>query len=256
MPYRLEIRAFGNGQLMKHDARRSLGLSAEDAVRHGNVIVNIEVEAAAKALGKADSAAADVRRRRRISLSALNTQYPLPDGNIRENPIREMCGRAAHSPRVARRADAAQLARKRHEYFLAASGAPSAQKAVRVDAASQVGAQLAFDVARHTAVVRGAGLGQKRLEVSRDQPVKRSRLRSPLFVAQRRGLRGVPHGCALANGVPAMNLCRCCFWRLANRWRAAASRQVKTRREGWAAAFRPAQAVAPSPDENAAVKVW
>ncbi len=85
---------------------------------------------------------------------------------------------------------------------------------MRVDATSQVGAQLAFDLARYTALVSGAGLGQKRLEVSRDQPVKRSRLRSPPFVAQRRGLRGVPHGRALANGVPAMNL-RCSWlWRL------------------------------------------
>ncbi len=76
MPYRLEIRAVGDGQLMKHDARRSLGLAAEDAVRHGNVIVNLEVEAAAKALGKADSAAADVRRRRRISLSTVHERRP------------------------------------------------------------------------------------------------------------------------------------------------------------------------------------
>ncbi len=159
----------------------------------------------------------------------------MADGNIREDPVREMCGRAAHAARVARRVDATQLARKRHEYFVAASGVPSAQKAVRVDATSQVGAQLAFDVARHTALVSGAGLGQKRLEVSRDQPVKRSRPRSPLFVAQRRDLRGVPHGRALANGVPEVNFRYSWLWRLANRWRAAASCQVK--RDGRPAAL-------------------
>ena len=112
-----------------------------------------------------------------------NAQHPLADGNVWEDSVCEMCGRAAHAARVARRADASQLARKRHEYFLVTRGTPSAQKAVRVDAASKVGAQLAFDVARYTAVVRGASLGQKRLEVSRDQPVKWSRLRAALFVA-------------------------------------------------------------------------
>jgi hypothetical protein len=104
-----------------------------------------------------------------------------------------MCGGAAHAARVARRTDTTQLARKRHEYFPAATGASSTQKAVRVDAASEVGTQLALDVARHTAVVRGAGLGQKRLEVSRDQPVERSRLRATLFVVQRGGVRSGPH---------------------------------------------------------------
>jgi hypothetical protein len=72
---------------------------------------------------------------------------------------------------------------ERHEYLLVTRGTPSAQKAARVDAASEVGAQLAFDVARYTVVVRGASLGQKRLEVSRDQPVKWSRLRAALLVA-------------------------------------------------------------------------
>jgi hypothetical protein len=82
---------------------------------------------------------------------------------------------------------------------------------MRVDAASQVGAQLAFDVARHTAIMNDPGLGQKRLEVSRNQPVKRSRLRPALLVVQCRGMRGGPHTRALANGVPAMNLGRSGF---------------------------------------------
>ena len=59
---------------------------------------------------------------------------------------------------------------------------------MRVDATSQAGAQLAFDVARPTAFVSSAGLGQKRLEVSRDQPVKRSRLRWALFIASEKSL--------------------------------------------------------------------
>ena len=53
---------------------------------------------------------------------------------------------------------------------------------MRVDTASQVSPQLALDVARHTSFVSGASFGQKGLEVTRDQPVKRSRLWSALFV--------------------------------------------------------------------------
>ncbi len=48
-------------ELMKDDIR-SLRLASEDAVRHGDMVVDVEVQAAAEALGKADSAAADGRR--------------------------------------------------------------------------------------------------------------------------------------------------------------------------------------------------
>ena len=50
--YRLEIRAVGDRKLMKDNALRSLVLAPEDAIGHGNMIVDVEVEAAAKALGK------------------------------------------------------------------------------------------------------------------------------------------------------------------------------------------------------------
>ena len=53
---------------------------------------------------------------------------------------------------------------------------------MRVDAASQVGAQLAFNVARYPAFMSGASLREKGLEVTRDQAVERCRLRSVLFV--------------------------------------------------------------------------
>jgi hypothetical protein len=77
---------------------------------------------------------------------------------------------------------------------------------MRVDAASQVGAQLALNVARCPAFMSGASLREKGLEVTRDQAVERCRLRSALFVVLRRGLRGGVHARALANSVPAMNL--------------------------------------------------
>ena len=54
---------------MKGDILRSLGLAAEDSIWHGDVIVHVEVEAAAKALWKADRAAADVGRARTLRVS-------------------------------------------------------------------------------------------------------------------------------------------------------------------------------------------
>jgi hypothetical protein len=74
-------------------------------------------------------------------------------------------GLALFASRLRRRR--ADLGASTSEELSARPRPPSAQEAVRVDAASQVGAQLAFDVARHTAVVRGAGLGQLSGEVGR-----------------------------------------------------------------------------------------
>ena len=162
---------------MKDDIR-SLGLATEDAVRHGNMVVDVEVKAAAEALGKAYSAAADGRRARGLCLSpgherrpklfALptpdfshedstdgaqrsgvagqeqaqfkgNAQHPLADGNVWEDSVCEMCGRAAHAARVARRADATALTREGHDEVASARLAPRMHEAMRGDSAVEVG---------------------------------------------------------------------------------------------------------------------
>jgi hypothetical protein len=60
---------------MKDDIR-SHGLATEDAVRHSDVVVDVEVEAAAKTLRKADSATADGRRAHGICLSRWHERRP------------------------------------------------------------------------------------------------------------------------------------------------------------------------------------
>ena len=73
--YRLEIGAVWERELVKDDIR-SLRRATEDAVRHGDMVVDVEVEAAAKALGKADSAAADGRGARGLCLSRWHERRP------------------------------------------------------------------------------------------------------------------------------------------------------------------------------------
>jgi hypothetical protein len=58
----VEVAAIGKRQL--EELRRAVRLTDEDAVRHRDVVVNVEVEATAEALGKADSAASKPSRAR------------------------------------------------------------------------------------------------------------------------------------------------------------------------------------------------
>jgi hypothetical protein len=66
----------GNGELMKDDTLRSWGHAAKDSIRHGDVIVHIEVEVAAEALGKTHGAAADAGRARSLCLCACTSDAP------------------------------------------------------------------------------------------------------------------------------------------------------------------------------------
>lgn len=77
---------------------------------------------------------------------------------------------------------------------------------MRVNAAREVGAQLALDVARHPAFMSRASLSEKRLEMTGHQLVERRRLRPALSVVQSRGSRGGIHAVAFAGSVPTMNL--------------------------------------------------
>jgi hypothetical protein len=138
----LEIGAVWDRELMKDDIR-SLGLATEDAVRHGDMVVDVEVEAAAEAFGESRprrrsactsplpfalaratpsiARAASTRflarrcdrrrsaQRRYVPRAAAiqgNAQHPLANGHVWKDSVREVCGRAAHAARVARRPDA------------------------------------------------------------------------------------------------------------------------------------------------------
>ena len=72
------------GRPMKDDIR-SLGRATEDAVRHSDMVVDVEVEATAEALGKAYRTAADVGRARGLCVSRVHQRcakllaLPTPD---------------------------------------------------------------------------------------------------------------------------------------------------------------------------------
>ncbi len=85
---------------------------------------------------------------------------------------------------------------------MAARRAARLQETVRVDAAREVGAELALDVAGQSPTVCRASFRQKGLKVALDEPVERSRLRAALLVLQRDGPSRCPHARLLATCVP------------------------------------------------------
>ena len=84
---------------MKDNALRSLVLATEDAIGHGNMIVDVEVEATAEALGKAHRTAADVGRARPLRFARA--------------PAMRQTARAADARFLARRCDRRRSARPR-----------------------------------------------------------------------------------------------------------------------------------------------
>jgi hypothetical protein len=75
-------------------------------------------------------------------------EHPLPIGRARQHAIDEVRRGVRHSPRGARRADPAPLARERHDELVVARLAAHAREPVRENAAPQVFGELPLHVAR------------------------------------------------------------------------------------------------------------
>jgi hypothetical protein len=149
----------------------------EDAVRNGDVVVDVQVQASAETLGKADRAAASTQNTGESGLLALpaenlahedapdgrersvvfrekqpelewNAQHPLAERNVWKDAIDEVSGGSTHASRVARGANSPPLAREGDEELFATLPAASPEEAMRVDAACEVGVQLSLDVLR------------------------------------------------------------------------------------------------------------
>ena len=75
--------------------------------------------------------------------------HPLPHGHRWNHVIREVRGGLRHVPTVARRADAAALARERHDESRAAARAQCAGESEAEDAALEIAAEFLLDVSRH-----------------------------------------------------------------------------------------------------------
>jgi len=72
-------------------------------------------------------------------------QHPLAHRHLGDDMVHQMGRGLGHSPRAARRADAAPLTGKGHQFLLLAAIATKAQKAVREDAAGQKRVELVGD---------------------------------------------------------------------------------------------------------------
>jgi hypothetical protein len=111
-------------------------------------------------------------------------EYPLTDRHHREHAVHEVRRGVGHAPAATRRAEAAPLARERHESIVAALVAAQAQEAVREEAAAQEGAKLLLDEVRRGALARSCA-GEKGLELLADHAVQEvvlGRAREPAAV--------------------------------------------------------------------------
>jgi hypothetical protein len=116
--------------------------------------------------------------------------------------IGQMRCRRHHAPGVARRADAAALARERYRQVVAARIAIDAGKTVGEDAALQVAAELALDVGGYRVSVARAGECEPGRQVGLHGAVEQAALRPPPPVGRRAVVRRrAPtryHGCPSA----------------------------------------------------------
>jgi hypothetical protein len=116
-----------------------------------------------------------------------DAENPLAYGNAGEHTIDEVRGRSTHAPGVAGGTDAPLLARERDEKIHAALPAAGSKEAVRVDAAGKIRAELALDVLREAAGVRGASFVEEGFEMLGDDLVEKRPLRAVLRVVYRGG---------------------------------------------------------------------
>lgn len=166
---------------MKISAVRSL-IESEHAVRHGNMIVDVEVQAPSEALRKANGSAlsaAEPRDAGALTLPAKDllheepshrrectrlaceektelerdAEHPLPHGDVANDVHRQMRGGPAHPTRVSRWAHSSPLARQRDQHVLAARPTACAQESMRQYSAFQILAQLLLDVVGKPALV-------------------------------------------------------------------------------------------------------
>src|SRR4029450_3908120 len=98
-------------------------------------------------------------------------EHPLADRHRGEYAIGEVRRGVGHPPAAAGGAEAAALARERHEAIVTAVVAAQAQEAVGEDAAAQEGAELLLDEVRSGALASSRA-GEEGLELLADGAVR------------------------------------------------------------------------------------
>ena len=103
-----------------------------------------------------------------------NGEHPLAHGKRRQDVIDEVGGGLDHAASVAGGTHAAALATERDQEIVTTAGAAGASEAVRQNAATQVGPEVALDP-RGDAVAHGVPLGglcEERLKMLLDQRIE------------------------------------------------------------------------------------
>jgi hypothetical protein len=95
-----------------------------------------------------------------------DAEHPLPQRNIRDHSVDEVCRSPTHTPSIAGWAHAPALAGEGHQQALAARLADGAKESVGVDSALEIPAQLLFDVPREPTFMALARLLEECLEVA------------------------------------------------------------------------------------------
>ena len=118
---------------------------------------------------------------------------------MRQDAVQEMLGHVFHPAGGARGTGRAGLAGERDQEFVAAAVAANTQEALPEQTAREVGTELPLDEEGQSraAVAAGAGLGQQRLQVLADRPVKEGALGVASPVGRRqepRFARAAPRG--------------------------------------------------------------
>jgi hypothetical protein len=196
--------------------RPPASFTGEDAVRHERVEVDVQVERAAESLNHHDRAAAatldahvagtigqdptdaanhdgshgpaqGVVPGELVPQSVRHTQHPLPDGNVRQDPVDEVCCPLGHAAAPTTRTERAPLTRKGHQAVESTAAATKAREAAdQPAAAEEITKGLLDELWQALAVTQPRRLGAERFEVLTDDPVQHSVAGRPLLIARRR----------------------------------------------------------------------
>lgn len=167
----------------------------EDPIGDDNMIVDVEIEASAEALRKLHGSAAGLGDAPFAGPLALpskdllhedpadggqgvgtsrqsqpelerDAEHPLPQGNIRDDSVDEVCRSSAHAPSIAGWAHASAFTREGDQQALATRLAHGAKESMGIDPALQVPPQLLLDVPREPTFMALARLLEECLEVA------------------------------------------------------------------------------------------
>ena len=216
--------------------RRWRGIEAHGAVRRGRkhalqqarVIVNVELEAAAKTLDRGDCAAPAITDPASAPASALEAEeragidrehgategviprqaiaermreraHPLPHRDVRQDVVDEFRGTGCHSPAPATRTKTAPFARKRHARLGVTAVALKARKPPGPNSAVQEAAELLLEKGGESGGIGAGGGGEKGFQVLAHHLMEHGAFRVARRVPQgRNGGRAVVAGGGLS----------------------------------------------------------